>query len=116
MSDQPESPVPQSDEAASQPTPEQPAQDFWSGLEADAVQALEQQQVSPDQVVTISTPAGQMLTIPIQAPTSIRDILSNAQLSLAPNATFLVDGTFVQIEHEVAPGGHVVVSVPLKGG
>ena len=113
MSDQPESPVPQSEEPASQPTPES---DFWSGLEQSANLTLEQQHLAPEQVVTISTPSGQMLTIPVQAPTSIRDILSNSNLSLVPNATFLVDGTFVQGDYEVAPGGHVVVSVPLKGG
>lgn len=106
MSDQIEDPEEEEEEGS----------DFWSGLEAGANLTLEQQHLSPEQVVTISTPTGQMLTIPVQAPTSISNILSDAQLSLAPNATFLVDGTFVQIDHEVAPGGHVVVSVPLKGG
>jgi hypothetical protein len=57
-----------------------------------------------------------MVTIPVEGVTSIRDLITNQQLSISPAAQFLVDGTYVGIEHEVAPGGHVVVSVPLKAG
>lgn len=95
---------------------DEPVDDFWSDLEDGADLTLAEQNVSPDQIITVSTPAGQMLNIVAENPISIRELLTNSQLSLAPNATFLVDGTFVDMDHEVAPGGHIVVSVPLKGG
>ena len=91
-------------------------ENFWDGLEEEAALTLEQQGLNPDQVITLSTPTGQMVTIPVEGVTSIRDLLTNQQLSISPAAQFLVDGTYVSIEHEVAPGGHVVVSVPLKAG
>jgi hypothetical protein len=57
-----------------------------------------------------------MATIPVEGAVSIRNLIANAGLTLSPSAQFVVDGTFVGIDHEVAPGGHVSVSVPLKAG
>ena len=89
---------------------------FWDALAQEASLTLEEQGLSADQVVTLSTPTGQMATIPVEGTISIRNLIANAGLSLSPSAQFVVDGTFVDIDHEVAPGGHVSVSVPLKAG
>ena len=89
---------------------------FWDALAQEASLTLEEQGLSADQVVTLSTPTGQMATIPVEGTVSIRNLIANAGLSLSPSAQFVVDGTFVEIDHEVAPGGHVSVSVPLKAG
>ena len=99
-----------------QPVPVTPEPDFWAGLQADADTVLAEANVSPSQVITISTPTGQMITVPVEIPTSISDLIVSQSLSISPAATFLVDGQFVPKEYCVAPGGHVVVSVPLKGG
>lgn len=89
---------------------------FWDALAQDATLTLEEQGLSGDQIITLSTPTGQMATIPVEGAVSIRNLIANAGLSLSPAAQFVVDGTFVGIDHEVAPGGHVSVSVPLKAG
>ena len=89
---------------------------FWDALAQEANLTLEAQGLNSDQVITLSTPTGQMATIPVEGAISIRNLIVNAGLSLSPSAQFVVDGTFVEIDHEVAPGGHVSVSVPLKAG
>jgi sulfur carrier protein ThiS len=97
-------------------TPVTPEPDFWESLEADANKTLEQQGVTSGQIITISTPTGQMVTVPVSGPTTIKDLINSQSLTLSPSATFVVDGAFVPADCLVAPGGHVIVSVPLKGG
>jgi len=89
---------------------------FWDELSREASLTLEEQGLASNQVITLSTPTGQMATIPVEGAVSIRNLIANAGLTMSPSAQFVVDGTFVGIDHEVAPGGHVSVSVPLKAG
>ncbi len=95
---------------------QQVPENFWDDLAQDADHTLEEQGLSADQVVTLSTPTGQMISIPVEGRISIRNLIANSGLTLSPAAQFVVDGTFVELDHEVAPGGHVSVSVPLKAG
>jgi hypothetical protein len=89
---------------------------FWEELTQEANLTLEEHGLSSSQVITLSTPTGQLVTVPVEGAISIRNLIGNAGLTLSPAAQFVVDGTFVGIDHEVAPGGHVSVSVPLKAG
>jgi hypothetical protein len=104
-----------SDQNQENPTQDVP-ENFWDELAQDATRTLEEQGLSSSQVITLSTPTGQLTTIPVEGTVSIRNLIANAGLTLSPSAQFVVDGTFVGIDHEVAPGGHVSVSVPLKAG
>lgn len=101
---------------AEDPIQDATTQNFWDEMRASALEAMQDAGITEGQIITLSTPTGQTVTIPVEGVTSIRNLISNQGFVLSPSAQFIVDGTYVPMDHEVAPGAHVVVSVPLKAG
>lgn len=72
---------------------------------------------NPETIITLrSTSGGDDFAIPVEGPTSIRDLIEGAGLAVSPSIEYWVDGAPVGPEHVVAPGATVTAVGQVKGG
>lgn len=72
---------------------------------------------NPENIITLrSTSGGEDFAIPVDGPTSIRELIEGAGLAVSPSIEYWVDGAPVGSEHTVAPGATVTAVGQVKGG
>jgi hypothetical protein len=76
----------------------------------------EEEQFSPEEVVTIVSTGGGTHYIPTEEAAPINELLARADLNVSPSIEYWVEGNVVTPDYVVGPGAQVTAVGVVKGG